>query len=59
MKRFDFGGGILLGYEFNNRLQILATYKMGFLNLINEPENDISMRHQRITQTSRKMVTTL
>ena len=39
MSRFDFGGGIMLGYEFNNRLQINATYKMGFNNLINKPES--------------------
>ncbi|MDR1706795.1 MAG: PorT family protein [Prevotella sp.] len=34
MKRFDFGAGILAGYEFSNKMQLSAGYRMGLTNLI-------------------------
>lgn len=33
MKRFDFGAGALVGYEFSNKIQINAGYKMGLVAL--------------------------
>lgn len=32
MHRFDFGAKVMIGYEFTNRIQVNASYKIGFLN---------------------------
>ena len=48
MQRFDFGAGIMLGYEFNNRLQIQASYKIGFINTLNANKDNSSMLNQTI-----------
>jgi len=45
MNRFDFGIGVILGYEFSNRLQIAATWKMGVINLENANKDNTSMRN--------------
>ena len=46
MERFDFGGGALLGYEFNNDIIINAGYQIGFLDL---KKNAGEMRSQSIS----------
>jgi len=48
LQRFDFGAGIMLGYEFNNRLQIRASYKIGFINVLNANKDNSSMLNQTI-----------
>lgn len=49
MKRFDFGAGAMLGYEFSNRMQINASYKMGLINTLDKGSNDSKMRNQTIS----------
>ena len=49
MQRFDFGAGLMLGYEFTNRLQILATYKIGFIDALNSNKDNASMTNQTIS----------
>jgi hypothetical protein len=36
MQRFDFGGGVKVGYELSNGIQINAGYKIGFINAIHK-----------------------
>jgi len=48
MQRWDFGAGVMLGYEFSNRLQIQANYKIGFINALND-SNKASMLNQTIS----------
>lgn len=36
LHRWDFGFKALVGYEFSNRIQINATYKIGVINAVNE-----------------------
>jgi len=36
MKRWDFGLGLLLGYEFNNGLQVNAGYQFGLVNQVDD-----------------------
>ena len=45
----DVGCGVLLGYEFGFGLQINASYKYGFLNQLNVPQEDEFMRNQSIS----------
>jgi hypothetical protein len=33
----------MLGYEFNNRLQIVASYKIGFINALEANKDNASM----------------
>jgi hypothetical protein len=49
MQRWDFGVGTMLGYEFNSRLQISATYKIGFINSLNAEKDNASMLPQTIS----------
>ena len=37
--RWDFGAGVMLGWEFNSGLQVTAGYKIGFINPMREPGN--------------------
>lgn len=47
LKRFDFGGKAMIGYEFANGLQINAGYKMGFLDLVDKGKG--KLRSQTIS----------
>ena len=49
MQRWDFGAGILLGYEFSNNLQINAGYKIGFINALDAGKDNASMLNQTIS----------
>jgi len=49
MQRFDFGAGLMLGYEFSNRLQIQANYKIGFVDALNAGKDNASMLNQTIS----------
>lgn len=49
MKRFDFGAGALIGYEFSNRTQINAGYKMGLINTLDKGKGSSKMRNQTIS----------
>lgn len=46
MKRFDFGAGALVGYEFSNKIQINAGYKMGFVDLNKAKEGSKIRNHE-------------
>lgn len=48
MKRFDFGAGVLVGYEFSNKIQINAGYKMGFADL-NKANGDEETRNHELS----------
>ncbi len=48
MKRFDFGAGVLVGYEFSNKIQINAGYKMGFADL-NKAKGDAETRNHELS----------
>jgi hypothetical protein len=49
MQRWDFGAGAMLGYEFSNRLQIIATYKIGFVDALNAGKDNASMLNQTVS----------
>jgi len=49
MQRWDFGAGAMLGYEFGSRLQIMAGYKIGFINALNAGKDDASMLNQTVS----------
>ena len=49
MQRWDFGAGAMVGYEFDSRLQIMASYKIGFINALNAGKDDASMLNQTIS----------
>jgi hypothetical protein len=48
MRRFDFGGGLLAGYEFASGLQINAGYKHGFLNTLRHKERGSEKNYSRM-----------
>ena len=49
LRRFDFGFGATLGYEFGNGIQINAGYKLGVLDAMDAGRNDASMLPQTIS----------
>jgi len=49
MQRWDFGVGAMLGYELSNRIQIQASYKIGFINALNANKDNASMLNQTIS----------
>ena len=49
LQRFDFGAGAMLGYEFGNRLQITATYKIGFIDALNANKDNASMLNNTVS----------
>ena len=49
MQRWDFGAGAMVGYEFGSRLQVMASYKIGFINALNAGKDDASMLNQAIS----------
>jgi hypothetical protein len=49
MQRWDVGAGAMLGYELSNRLQIVASYKIGFINALNAGKDDATMLNQTVS----------
>lgn len=49
MRRFDMGVGAQVGYEFANGIQINASYKIGFIDSLDEMKDDATMLPQRIS----------
>jgi len=49
MKRWDFGFGALLGYEFDNKIQINATYQVGVINQLDRLKDDSKLRSQVVS----------
>lgn len=49
MRRFDFGFGAQVGYEFSNRIGINASYKIGIIDSLDEGKKDATMLPQRIS----------
>ena len=49
MQRFDLGAGVMLGYELSNRLQITASYKIGFIDALNAGKDNASMLNQTVS----------
>ena len=49
MQRWDIGAGIMLGYEASNKLQINASYKIGFLDALDAGKDNATMLNQTIS----------
>ena len=49
MNRWDFGMGLLLGYEFNNKVQLNAGYQFGFVNQLDALKDKAKMRTQTVS----------
>jgi hypothetical protein len=49
MQRWDFGAGAMLGYEFSCRLQISATYKIGFIDALNAGKDNATLLPQAVS----------
>ena len=49
LQRCDFGFGAMLGYEFGNRIQINAGYKIGIIDALDAGKDDASMLPQAIS----------
>ena len=48
MNRWDFGLGTMIGYEFNNGLQLNAGYQFGFINQLDQLKDNHKMRTQTV-----------
>jgi hypothetical protein len=49
MNRWDFGAGLMLGYEFNNGVQINANYQIGFIDQLDALKDDATMLTQTVS----------
>jgi len=49
MNRWDFGLGALVGYEFQNGIQINAGYQLGLVDQLDALKDDASMRPQTVS----------
>ncbi|KAA6312159.1 hypothetical protein EZS27_036858 [termite gut metagenome] len=49
MNRWDFGGGAIVGYEFGGGIQINASYKIGFLDMMDAGRDNASMNTNTIS----------
>ena len=49
MQRWDIGAGLMLGYEFANRIQVNAGYKYGFIDALDAGKNDATMLNHTIS----------
>lgn len=49
MKRFEFGGASILGYEFTNGIQINANYQLGLLNILDKNRGNSKLRNQYVS----------
>jgi opacity protein-like surface antigen len=48
MNRWDFGAGVILGYEFNNGFLINAGYQIGITDLLDANKKNATMRNQTV-----------
>jgi len=49
MNRWDFGLGALVGYEFQNGIQINAGYQLGLIDQLDAGKDDATMRTQTVS----------
>lgn len=49
LKRWDFGAGLMAGYEFDNRFSINASYQIGFLDLLDANKKHSDARNQTVS----------
>lgn len=49
MNRWNFGLGMMLGYEFNNKVQLNAGYQLGLVNQLDALKDDAKMRTQTVS----------
>ncbi|MDR0428394.1 MAG: PorT family protein [Dysgonamonadaceae bacterium] len=49
MNRCDFGLGVMIGYEFDNRVQLNAGYQIGFVDQLDVLKDVASKRTQTVT----------
>jgi opacity protein-like surface antigen len=49
MNRWDFGLGALVGYEFQNGVQINANYQLGLVDQLDAQKDDAGMRVQTVS----------
>jgi opacity protein-like surface antigen len=49
MQRFDFGFGAQVGYEFNERIQINAGYKLGIIDALDAEKDNATMLPQMVS----------
>ena len=49
MQRWDIGAGLMLGYEFSNKLQVNAGYKVGFLDALDAEKDNATMLNHTIS----------
>lgn len=49
MSRWDVGAGVMVGYEFSNRVQINAGYQIGFLDQLDATKDNATMRTQTVS----------
>ncbi len=49
LNRWDFGVGVMLGYEFNNGFLVNAGYQMGLIDNLDANKDNATMRNQTIS----------
>lgn len=49
MQRWDFGGGVMVGYEFGFGMQINASYKVGFINALDHDKDNSKMLNETVS----------
>ena len=49
MRRWDFGPGAILGYEFKNGISINSVYQIGLINRLSAEKDIMSMKNQTIS----------
>lgn len=48
-QRWDFGAGVMVGYEFSNRVGINAGYQIGFIDALDTGKDDATMLPQTVS----------
>ncbi|MCC8034566.1 MAG: PorT family protein [Rikenellaceae bacterium] len=48
-QRWDFGAGVMVGYEFCNRIAVNAGYRIGFIDALNAAKDDATMLPQSVS----------
>ncbi|MCD8073093.1 MAG: PorT family protein [Alistipes sp.] len=48
-RRWDFGAGVMVGYEFPNRIGINAGYQVGFIDALDAGRDDATMLPQTVS----------
>jgi len=49
MQRWDVGAGLMLGYEFSNKLQVNAGYKIGLLDALDAGKSNATMLNYTVS----------